>query len=367
MKKLRPSKILIILVSLIAVTLVVDRIWLQDWRNQRAEERRTLNAPTTQSTARGGSIAVDYSVLRTKNFDETISTFGYLLSNEETDLRSEASGKITEINFTEGTRVKEGTLLVKINDKDLQAQYERAVHRQKLAEDKERRQHVLLDKDAISQEEYETALTELNSLKAETDLIKAQIERTEIRAPFDGTVGLRNVSVGEYISPQIMVTKLINNNPIKLSFSVSEKYYGVVKPNSMVKFRVRGDNHIYEAKVYAIEPTIEEETRSIRMRALASNTDGLLFPGTSVTVQFAMTPIYNAIMVPSEALISEASGHKAFVYKGGVAEYRDLEIGIRTESQVQVTKGLRAGDTLIVSGILQIRPGSLVKLNSEVK
>ena len=197
----------------------------------------------------------------------------------------------------------------------MQAQYERAVHRQKLAEDKERRQHVLLDKDAISQEEYETALTELNSLKAETDLIKAQIERTEIRAPFDGTVGLRNVSVGEYISPQIMVTKLINNNPIKLSFSVSEKYYGVVKPNSMVKFRVRGDNHIYEAKVYAIEPTIEEETRSIRMRALASNTDGLLFPGTSVTVQFAMTPIYNAIMVPSEALISEASGHKAFSYQ----------------------------------------------------
>ncbi|MDR2906443.1 MAG: efflux RND transporter periplasmic adaptor subunit [Bacteroidales bacterium] len=365
--KLRPSVILIILISFIAAFLVVDRIWLEDWRAQRAEERRTLNAPTTQSAARGGSIAVDFSVLRTRNFDETISTIGFLLSNEETDLRSEASGKITEINFTEGTRVKAGTLLVKINDKDLQAQHERAIHRQKLAEDKEARQKVLLEKDAISQEEYETALTELNSLKAETDLIKAEIERTEIRAPFDGTVGLRNVSIGEYISPQITVASLINNNPIKLNFAIPEKYYGVVKNNSQVTIKISGDNRTYHAKVYAIEPKIDDATRTIQMRALAPNPDGALFPGSSCNVQFSMTPINNAIMVPSEALISEASGHKAFVYKGGVAEYRDLEIGVRTESQVQVTKGLRAGDTLIVSGILQIRPGGLVKLENEIK
>jgi membrane fusion protein (multidrug efflux system) len=360
MKKLRPSSIVIIIVSFIAVWLVVDRIWLADWRAQRAEDRRTLNAPTTQSTARGGSIAADFTVLRNKNFSETMLARGFLQSDEETELRSEASGKITEINFVEGTRVKAGTLLVKINDKDLQAQHERAIHRQKLAEDKEARQKVLLEKDAISLEEYETALTELNSLKAE-------IERTEIRAPFDGTVGLRSVSVGEYISPQIAVAKLVNNNPIKMHFSISEKYYDIVKVNMKVKFTVYGDTRIHEATVYAIDPSIDDASRMIQMRALTANPDGALFPGPSCNIQFPLNSINNAIMVPSEALISEASGHKAFVYKNGVAEYRDLEIGTRTESQVQVTKGLRPGDTLIVSGILQLRPGGLVKLENEIK
>ena len=353
--KIKSSTILIILVSGFIVYSVVNRIWLEDWRMRRAEEKALKTNPTTQAAGRGGSVLVDYIVVKPENFDDLVVTTGTLEANEEVDLRSEASGKVTEINFSEGSRVKEGTLLVKINDKELLAQYDRAVHRQKLAEDRERRQNILLQKDAISQEEYETALTELNSLKAETDLINAQIEHTEIRAPFDGVVGLRSVSPGEYISPQITVAKLINNNPIKLNFSVSEKYFGIVKPNSHVHFKIDGDNRLYEATVYAIEPKIDLATRTIQMRAKAPNVDGKLFPGTSARVQFAMTPLHNAIMVPAEALLSEASGQKAFVYKNGVAKQRALEIGARTDTKVQVLKGLRVGDTLITSGILQIR------------
>lgn len=367
MKKIRPSVILIYLILAICAYSIINRIWLQDWRIRRAEERALKDAPTMQATGRGGSVLVDYMVMRPENFDETIIVTGTLDANEEVDLRSEASGKVTDINFEEGVHVKAGTLLVKINDKDLQAQYERAIHREKLAEDKERRQQILLKKDAVSQEEYETALTELNSLKAETELIKAQIEHTEIRAPFDGVVGLRSVSLGEYISPQITVAQLVNNNPIKLTFSIPEKYFGIVKPNSHVHFKIDGEDRLYDAVVYAIEPKIDLSTRTIQMRAKAPNADGKLFPGNSARVQFAMSPLHNALMAPAEALLSEASGQKAFVYKNGVAQMRDLEIGARTDKKVQVLRGLRVGDTLIVSGILQIRQDVAVKLNSKIK
>jgi membrane fusion protein (multidrug efflux system) len=367
--KLKPSVILIILISVIVVYSVANRIWLEEWRAKRKAEKQAQAGPAQSQSGRGGggAVLVDYMIVQPENFNEVVITNGTLVSNEQVDLRSEASGKVTAINFSEGSYVKAGTLLVKINDKDLQAQRECAIHRQKLAEDKERRQHVLLQKDAISREEYEIALTELNSLKAETELIKAQIERTEIRAPFDGTVGLRSVSLGEYISPQVTVARLVNNNPIKLDFSISEKYFDVVRTNTPVQFKIDGSDKTYNAVVYAIDPKIDLSTRTILMRALAPNPDGKLFAGAFARVQLPMTSLNNARLVPAEALLSEASGHKAFVYKDGKAEQRDLEIGTRTDKKTQVVKGLAIGDTLIVSGILQIRPNGNVKLNAQIE
>ncbi|MCL2682976.1 MAG: efflux RND transporter periplasmic adaptor subunit [Bacteroidales bacterium] len=360
--KLKPSVILIILISLIVVYSVTDRIWGEKWRAKRATE----NTGGTSAPRGAGSVLVDYMIIEPVDFNELIVVTGTLVSNEQVDLRSEASGNVTQINFDEGKRVKKGDLLVKINDKDLQAQYDRAVHRQRLAEDRERRQKVLLTREAISQEEYDIALTELNSLRAETQLIKAQIERTEIRAPFNGVIGLRNVSVGEFISPQITVARLVDNNPIKLDFSIPERFFDIVKLNSRVQFRLEGDPQLYTATVYAVEPKIDISTRTIQLRALAPNPDGRLFPGAYANVQFATTPLKDAIMVPSEALLSEATGHKAFVYRNGIAELRTLEIGTRTERSVQVVRGLEFGDTLVVSGILQIRPNGGLRLNTQI-
>jgi membrane fusion protein (multidrug efflux system) len=362
--KIKPSVILIILICAIVAYSIVNRIWLEEWRANRAAEHS--GAPSGGGRG-GGSTLVDFMVLKPENFDEIVVVTGTLVSNEQVDLRSEASGNITKINFNEGSRVRKGELLVKINDRDLQAQYERAVHREKLAEDRHRRQQILLQREAISQEEYDIALTEFNSLKAETQLIKAQIERTEIRAPFDGVVGLRNVSVGEFISPQITVARLVNNNPIKLDFAIPERHFGVYKVNSRVQFRIEGSNELYTATIYAVEPKIDVSTRTIQMRALAQNPDGRLFPGASASVQLPITSVKNAIMVPSESLLSEASGHRAFVYKDGVAQMRDVEIGVRTERRVQIVRGLEVGDTLVVSGILQVRPNSSLRLNTEIK
>jgi membrane fusion protein (multidrug efflux system) len=366
--KIKPSVILIILISAIVVYNIANRIWLEEWRAKRAAEKQSQNGAPVGGGRGGGNISVDYMILKAENFDEVIHPIGTLLANEQADLRSEANGKITEINFSEGTRVKAGQLLVKINDKELQAQYQRAIHRQRLAEDKERRLFVLLDElEAISLEEYEIALTELNSLKAETELIQAQIERTEIRAPFDGVVGLRAVSVGEFISSQITVARIVSNNPIKLDFSIPQRYFDVVQINSRVQFAVDGDNSVYTATVYAIEPRIDLATRTIQIRALAQNPSGRLFPGSSAKLQFVMTPLTNAIMVPAQALVSEAEGHKAYLYKDGRAMLRDIEVGTRTERNVHVIKGLSVGDTLIVSGIMQLRPNAGVRLSARVE
>jgi membrane fusion protein (multidrug efflux system) len=372
--KIKPSVILIILIIAIVAYNLANRIWLEEWRAKRAAEKsEQTEAPGRggggggRGGGGGGSIPADYMILKSKSFDEVIRPIGTLLANEQADLRSEASGKITEINFSEGTKVRKGDLLVKINDKDLQAQYQRAIHRQKLAEERERRQQVLFGRDAISREEYDVALTELNSLKAETDLIRAQIERTEIRAPFDGVVGLRSVSVGEFISSQITVARLVNNDPIKLDFSVPQRYFDVVHINSRVNFTVDGDNNIYTATVYAIEPRIDLATRTIHMRAKAPNPQGRLFPGSSAQMSLVLTALTNAIMVPAQALVSEAEGHKAYIYKDGRASQVDVVVGTRTERDAHIIRGLEIGDTLIVSGILQLRHNAGVRLSTEVK
>ena len=363
--KIKPSVILIILICLIVAYNLVNRIWLEEWRLNRAAEN--TETPSGGRGGGGGNTLVDYMILKPESFDEVVVVIGTLIPDEQVDLSSEASGNITAINFREGARVRKGELLVKINDRELQAQYQRATHREKLADDRFHRQEILLQKEAISQEEYEIALTELNSLKAETQLIKAQIERTEIRAPFDGIVGLRNVSVGEFISPQITVARLINNNPIKLDFAIPERYFEIVKVNSRVHFKIEGSNDLYAATVYAVEPKIDVSTRTIQLRALAQNPDGRLFPGASASVQLGITSLKNAIMVPSESLLSEASGHRAFVYKDGIAEMRDVIIGVRTERNVQVVRGLDVGDTLVVTGIMQIRPNGGLRLNEQIK
>ena len=367
--KIKPSVILIILICTIIAYNLANRIWLEERRANRAAENSGALAGGGGGRGGGGgggSTLVDYMILKPENFDEVVVVTGTLIPNEQVDLRSEASGNITSINFTEGARVRRGDLLVKINDAELQAQYQRATYREKLAEDRYRRQRVLLEREAISQEEYEITRTELNSLRAETQLIKAQIARTEIRAPFDGVVGLRNVSLGEFISPQIMVARLVSNNPIKLDFAIPERYFEVMKVNSRVQFRIDGSNDLYTATVYAVEPKIDVATRTIQLRALAQNPDGRLFPGASASVQLAITSVKNAIMVPSEALQSEASGHRAFLYKDGVAQIRNVDIGVRTERNVQVVRGLEVGDTLVVTGIMQIRPNGGLRLNSRV-
>ncbi|MCF6148699.1 MAG: efflux RND transporter periplasmic adaptor subunit [Candidatus Kuenenia sp.] len=293
---------------------------------------------------------------------EKIVVSGTVLPNEEVVLTSEITGKIEYIYFEEGSAVAKDDLLVKMNDEELQAQLQKVLNEKKLAEDNEERQRKLREKGIISQEEYDTVFTRVNSLLAEVDLIKARIEKTEIKAPFDGIIGLRYVSEGTYIYPEMRIANLVCIRPVKIDFAIPEKYGNVVKTGNKITFGVEGDEQRYVAEVYAIEPKIDPKTRTLQLRALYPNAKNEILPGSFAHIELTLREFENAIQIPTEALIPELGGQKVYVYKDGTALPVFVETGIRTKDTIQITDGLQPGDTLITSGILQIRPDMPIEI-----
>lgn len=326
------------------------------------EQSAGEGASSTQNSG-NDPLSVDVHVVEPQVFENKIYTTGTLLANESIELRSEISGKIIELNLDEGSQVQAGERLIKINDSELQARLEQSEFRIGLAEVRERRQLQLLERGGISQEEYDATLNELNILKAEAELIKAQIDKTEIKAPFNGVVGLRYVSNGSYISPTTNIANFQSINPIKVEFSVPERYAGVVEVGDRAIFNVQGQEEDFEAVIYAIEPRIETQTRTIRIRARANNDNSKLLPGAFANIELILEEINNALMIPTIAVIPELQGQKVFVLRDGKVAEQQVTTGIRTESDVQVVEGLAPGDSVLTTGLLQVRTGMPVRVD----
>lgn len=336
------SVVLIGVLALLAVPKIVDF----------GDEDSLAPAPNTAA-----ALTVDLHRVEPKPLTERLRTTGTLRANEEVDLVSEISGTVVEIGFDEGSRVAAGDLLVKIDDSELVAERERAVHRVELAERAEARQRQLLEDGVISSETYDVAQGELNVLRAELRLIEAQLAKTEIRAPFGGVVGLRSVSLGSYLSPQTRIASLNDVDPVKLDFTVPEEHAGVLEPGDEVSFRVKNADGAFEGVIYAVEPAVDAASRSLRMRARCGNPEGVLVPGAFANVEIVLRFEPEALTVPSIALVPELGGAKVFVYADGVAEARQVTTGIRTDEAVQITSGIEVGDLVITTGLLQLRSG----------
>ena len=309
--------------------------------------------------------ASGYIIVPTKMY-ELINGIGTLLPDEEVDLAFETSGKVVGIFFEEGARVKKGELLAKINDRPLQAQLLKLKAQLKLSEEKEFRQRQLLDKDAISRENYDQVSTELQSLQADIMLIEARIAETELRAPFDGTVGLRMISEGAITTTQTKIVRLVKINPLKIEFAVNERYAGQVAPGFSITFVTNSAPKQFEARVYAVDPKVDLATRTIVVRTLYPNKNEELKPGSSVSVTALLSEIENAVSIPTEAIIPEMEGEKVFIYKNGKAEQVKVVTGLRTASHIQIKEGLNFGDTLLTSATLQLREGLPVQLDTLV-
>lgn len=317
-----------------------------------------------QAQTRGGSaVSVSVKVIETSIFQNKIQVAGSIISNEEVELHTETSGKVINIAFNEGQKVKKGDLLLKVNDAELQAQLQKAEIRKKLSEDKEYRQKILLAKKGVSQEVYDAALNDLNSAKADIENIKAQIAKTEIRAPFNGTIGLRYVSEGSYVSPSSQIANLQDLSRVKIDFSVPQRYAASISIGSKVKIKTSSGKE-YQVKIYALEQKIDPNTRALKVRAIHQNEKGELVPGSYVSVDIDLNDINNAVVIPTQALALDITGEIVYLYKDGKAVPRKVESGIRSETDVQIVKGLAAGDTVITSGIMQIRPNVKVKIAS---
>lgn len=327
------------------------------------EELSSANKVMANQSRDRRALNVNAIIIKPQLLKEEIPITGITLPDEEVDLSFESSGKITEINFEEGTYVKKGQLLAKVNDRPLRAQLQRLVSQLKLAEDRVFRQNALLERDAVSKEAYEQVKTELATLNADIDLVEANIQQTELRAPFDGIIGLRQVSVGQFASPSTIVAKLTKVSPLKIEFAIPERYAGDIKPGTNLSFTLEGKLSPFHAKVYARESKIDLETHTLTMRALYPNSNGSIMPGRYASITLTNQEVADALVVPSQAIVPEMGKDKVFRYQNGKAIPVEITTGIRTEKDVQVLNGLSIGDTIIVSGTLQLRTGLDVTLD----
>ena len=316
----------------------------------------------TSNPAGNLATPVRYVEINPAAFREKIQVTGSVMANESVELRAEINGKVDKIGFKEGDMVKKGQLLVSINVEDLRAELERARYSQKLREATEYRQRQLLEREAISQEEYDLELTELRTAQADVKVLEATITKSEIRAPFSGIIGLRNISEGSYITNDTDIANLFSLDPAKIDFSIPGKYVDRIRKGNEITFTIEAVTEEFRGTIYAVEPQIDPGTRTVKARALIPNPGLKLKPGQFAKISITLDVRPNAILVPSQSVIPELDGHKVFIAERGQAQERKVQVGMRTETEVEIVGGLQRGDTVITSGLLQIRQGSSIEL-----
>jgi len=308
-------------------------------------------------------ISVDGLIAKTQALVTNIEVPGSLLANESTEIHPEVSGRLVELNLKEGAFVTQGALLAKLNDGDLQAQKRKLEVQLKIAEQTEKRQSELLKIQGISQQEYDLSLLQVHNLNADIDIINEAIKKTEIRAPFSGKLGFKNISPGAYITPATIISTVSQVSQLKLQFTIPEKYSSQIKNGQNIDFAVDGSMKINHAHVSATEVYIEENTRSLSVRAIVSSQDPFLIPGAFAKVKIELGRNETSIMIPTEAVIPQGRKKQIFQFKNGKAVQLEITTGVRDSSRIQVLSGLNIGDTVITTGLLFIKPGSDVKIS----
>lgn len=358
---MKPKYIIYPLLILLIAYLVYNKFYGASAKEKKIE-------PATKGGKKPNKpVPVTVMIVKDTAFANAIDITGTIDANEQVDLRSETAGNITGIYFKEGTHVQKGQLLVRVYNQDQVASLKSVQVQIKLAEQTEYRNRILLQKEAVSKEEYDTSLSSLNVFKSQADLIRAQIAKTEVRAPFSGIIGLRNISPGGYLSPTSSIATLVNMDPAKITFSVPERYLSLIKTGSKIHFTLESSRNNFTGTVYAIEPNLNLTSRSITIRAKTSNPKGLLRAGSFAKINLTLEQIPKTILIPTECVIPDIKSSKVFVVAKGVATSRDVKTDVRTESKIQIIDGLKAGDSLIVSGIIQLRPKAALKIVKTIK
>lgn len=312
--------------------------------------------------ARGG-LVVDAVVVSMQPLTQGLSLSGTLLAGEEVELRAETTGKLVEFYLDEGRSVTKGQLLARVNDSEIRARLEKLKSDLKLAQDDLERKQRLREINALSQQELDIALNRLDGIKADMRLAEAQIEKAEIRAPFDGRIGLRNVSPGSFIGANTVLATLIQDNPLRLEFSVPERYAYGVQIGKDVTFTLGHYPTEYKATIYATESVLDQQTRALRTRAKCVNPKGDLLPGSFARVSFSINGNIKTLLIPPHALVPVLGGQNVVLARNGKAAFVPVETGVRTATSVEIVSGIQPGDTLLISGLLQVRESMPVKAN----
>ncbi|MBX3255513.1 MAG: efflux RND transporter periplasmic adaptor subunit [Chitinophagaceae bacterium] len=314
--------------------------------------------------SRNKPVSADAFIAKTQALSENIQVPGSILPAEGTDIRPEISGRLVSIHFTEGAFVKKGALLAKLFDEDLKAQLRKLEVQLEINEKTVERYKELLKIQGISQQDVDLSELQVNNNKADIELVKVSITKTEIRAPFDGRIGLRNVSLGAYVSPADIIATIRQVDQLKLEFTVPEKYSTVFKPGKKVSFAIDGAGKAFSATVMATEYFIDANTRSLNVKGLVKNNDPALVPGAYAKVDLDLDRDNNAIIVPTQAIIPLSRGKQVIIYRNGKPDFKEVTTGIRDSAYIQVASGVNIGDTVLISGLMAIKPNSQIQLSN---
>lgn len=320
-------------------------------------------AAPTPTRASYNVVSVEGFVVKPANLTASVTASGTLLPLEETELHPEASGRVVHLNLPEGKTVRKGDLLVKIFDQDLQTQLRKLEPQLKQAEITEQRLGDLLKVKGVSQQEYDLAALQIQTLKSEMELVRINIDKTELRAPYNGVIGLRKISPGAYVTPATAVATIRSSGALKLDFSIPEKYSGLIRVGQTVSFSTEGSSKTFSAVVQATEQSITADTRNLQVRALVRGVTSDLLPGAFAEVSLSLGNKSQALLVPSQAIIPQARDKKVFVARGGKVESVTVKTGVRQSGMVEITEGLSSGDTIATTGILFLRPDMPMKFS----
>jgi membrane fusion protein (multidrug efflux system) len=343
----------LLFVGLIILALVLGKIF---FFTDKDEAAGSSAARSTTSSA----MPVNYVVASYSSEDQSIFSTGTVVPNEEVELKSEVNGRLINLNLQEGNYVKKGQQIAKLQDDELKAQLKKVAYEEALAAQIEARQKKLLDINAISKEEYEIAINKTKTLSVDKELLEVQLRKTVITAPFNGKIGLKNISEGAYITPATVIGTLVQTNPVKIDFTIPEKYSQLIKRGQKITFQRDGSPQDYTATVIAIDPKVDENLRTLRIRSRATNNGGDLLPGMFVRVNLNLGT-EQSIMIPTDAVVPILDGKKVYVMRNGKATDTMITTGLRNERSVQVINGLQIGDSVITSGLITLKNGAAVR------
>lgn len=338
------------------ILILITLLTASGCKEKKADPAATANAGPPPA------MKVEAIIAKPEPLSSDIEVPGTLLAFESTEIHPETSGRLVQLNVREGTYVSKGALLAKLYDGDLRAQMSKIDVQLKIADQTEKRQAELLKIQGISQQEYDLSLLQVHSLKADKDILREEIRKTEIRAPFSGKLGLKNVSPGAYVTPATVITSINQVDRLKLQFNVPERYGSQLKNGLPIQFTVDGSTTTYDANVIASEMSIEEDTRSLAIRASVKQHDKVLIPGTFAKVKIVLGESMDAILVPNSAVLPAGRTKQIYLYKSGKSQPVEIITGIRDSTNLQVLEGIKAGDTVITSAILFLRPGADVEI-----
>jgi membrane fusion protein, multidrug efflux system len=326
----------------------------------RKEEGKPADAKT--GGGNNAPVMAEGYLVQERSLAQDIEVAGTLMPFEQTEIRSEISGRVTGIYFREGANVGSGQVLVKLFDGDLQAQFRKLAVQLKIARKTEERQQELLKINGISQQDYDLSVLQVSNIQADMEILQAAISKTAIRAPYSGKMGLRNISMGAVINPQTIVSTLSQVGQLKLEFTVPERYAATMQPGKTIALKTEANLNDRLATIIATENEVDDATRTLRVKAAVQGASNGLTAGAYASVQVDLGSKSNALMVPTQSIIPQARNKQVIVIKNGKPIFTPVTLGVRDSSKVEVTSGLKLGDTVLMTGLLFVRPASNVKV-----